>query len=124
MTVRRIHVKPCPPHITLQFLFSLSFSLAFRMKDHVLRLFADLHIFAVRPQYHHRGLNSLLIKTGLDVADEARSELYVCFSSMGLPVYLRHEWKKVDEIVMDMSKYGGSGVVVEEHLVRVPGAEP
>lgn len=43
---------------------------------------------------------------------------------MGLPLYLGHGWQKVDEVVVDMRKYGGSHVVVEELLLREPGAEP
>lgn len=81
----------------------------------------DLHLLAVRPQYHRRGIGSLLIKAGLDVADEAMSKVYVFSTPVGLPLYLRHGWKKVDELVVDMGKYGGSGVIVEEHLVREPG---
>ena len=79
---------------------------------------ADLHILAVRPQYHRLGLGSRLIRAGLEAADAARSKVYIIASPMGLPLYLRHGWKKLDSIVVDMSKYGGSSVVAEELLLR------
>ena len=78
----------------------------------------DLHILAVRPKYHRLGLGSLLIKAGLEAADAANSKVYIIASPMGLPLYVRHGWMKVDEITVDMGKYGGSSVIVEELLLR------
>lgn len=85
---------------------------------------ADLHLLAVRPKFHRLGLGSSLIKDGLDIADAAGSKVYIIASPMGLPLYLRHGWKKVDEVVVDMRTYGGNSVVVEEMLIREIGAAP
>lgn len=85
---------------------------------------ADLHLLAIRPKYHRLGLGSSLIKDGLDIADAAGSKVYIIASPMGLPLYLRHGWKRVDGVVVDMRKYGGSSVVVEEMLIREIGAVP
>ena len=85
-------------------------------------MLVDLHILAVRPRYHRRGLGSRLIRSGLEAADAARSKIYIIASPMGLPLYRRLGWEKLDEIVVDMRKYGGSGVVVEELLLRAVGS--
>lgn len=37
---------------------------------------------------------------------------------MGLPLYKRHGWEEVDEILVDMRKYGGEEVASEVLLVR------
>lgn len=37
---------------------------------------------------------------------------------MGLPLYKRHGWEEVDELAIDMRKYGGGEVAREMLLVR------
>ena len=83
-----------------------------------------MHILTIRPNFHRLGLGTLLIKEGLNAADAAGSKVYIIASPMGLPLYLRHGWKRVDEVAVDMRKYGGSSVVVEEMLLREIGAIP
>ena len=60
----------------------------------------------------------MLIKAGLETASRRKSKVYIVASPMGLPLYVRHGWKRVDTIIVDMKKYGGSNVVVEEFLLR------
>ena len=85
---------------------------------------ADLHILAIRPRVHRLGLGTSLIKDGLNIADAAGSKVYIIASPMGLPLYLRHGWNRVDKVAVDMTKYGGSSMVVEELLIREVGAIP
>lgn len=85
---------------------------------------ADLDILAIKPKFHRFGHGSSLIRDGLDIADAAGSKVYTIATSMGLPLYLRHGWKKIDEVAVDMRKYGGSNVVVEEMVLREIGAVP
>lgn len=39
---------------------------------------------------------------------------------MGLPLYMKHGWSKVGEVVIDLREHGGDGVVTEVCLVREP----
>ena len=41
---------------------------------------------------------------------------------MGLPLYLKHGWKKVDEIVINLTEYGGDEDLTEMCMIREPGA--
>ncbi|CAD6589779.1 MAG: hypothetical protein ASARMPREDX12_004027 [Alectoria sarmentosa] len=65
-----------------------------------------LHILAVDPFYQRLGLGSMLIRPGLADADRAGAQTYIEASPDGLPLYLKHGWAPVDEMVLDMGKHG------------------
>ena len=77
-------------------------------------------MIAVTPEYHGRGIGATLIEAGLKVVDDASAKAYIEASPMGLSLYLRHGWKKVDEIVIDLRDFGGNEVVSEVCLLREP----
>jgi len=79
-----------------------------------------LEILAVHPSHHRKGLGSLLIKAGLDLADRDHARTYIEASAKGLPLYLRHGWEPVGATVVDMRKYGKEAVVSETTLIRLP----
>ena len=63
----------------------------------------------------------MLINEGLANADRCKARTYIEASPSGYGLYLRHGWKQVDEIVIDIGKYGGRGVATEKLLLREPG---
>lgn len=83
---------------------------------------AVVHILAVHPTYHRRGLGTMLLRPGLEDADKAGAQTYIEASPSGLPLYLRHGWVQVDELVIDMKPHGGEGVERNPCLMREPGA--
>ncbi len=60
----------------------------------------------------------MLIQQGLRAADEAHANTFIEATPMGLPLYKRHGWEEVDELAIDMRKYGGGEVAKEMLLVR------
>jgi hypothetical protein len=65
-----------------------------------------------RPYYclERRGAGSLLVKWGCERADEAGVEAYLEASEVGAPMYARHGFVALSEMVLDLRKYGGEGV--------------
>lgn len=82
-----------------------------------------LLLLGVAPTHQRMGLGTLLINEGLAIADEKNAKTYIEASPKGLGLYLKHGWKLVDEIVLDMRQYGDSGVAKEQCLIRKPGGK-
>lgn len=64
----------------------------------------------------------MLIRPGLEAADKAGAQTYIEASPFGLPLYLRHGWEQVDEMVIDTRPYGGHEIEHQPFLMREPGA--
>lgn len=64
----------------------------------------------------------MLIAHGLAAADAAGAPTYLEASPASLPLYLRHGWKIVEEIRINLDAYGyeGEGWAVEKCLLREP----
>ena len=62
----------------------------------------------------------MLIQHGLDFADGQTARTYIEANSNGLELYKRFGWKEVDEIVINMEDFGGSGMASEKLMIREP----
>ncbi|KAF6241891.1 hypothetical protein HO173_000603 [Letharia columbiana] len=78
---------------------------------------------AVSPSHQRLGLGSLLIRGGLAMADEVGGRVYLESSAVGMPLYLKHGFKPVDDILIDMRPYGGTGIASEKCMMREPGGK-
>lgn len=81
-----------------------------------------LHILATHPSYRRRGVGSLLLTHGLEAVDDANSQSYLDTSPLGLNLYLKYGWRAVDEIRVDLGKYGidQGGEEVSLCMIREP----
>jgi GNAT superfamily N-acetyltransferase len=66
-----------------------------------------MNILAVRPSYQRQGLGTMLLAPGLELADNANAKTYIEASRKGKELYLKHGWVEVDEMMLDLSVYGG-----------------
>lgn len=100
-----------------------SYALDLSIKDHTPLTASALVLLglAVSPTHQRLGLGSLLIREGLAMADQAGAKTYLESSVVGVPLYLKHGFKQVDEILIDMRPYGGTGIESEKCMMREPG---
>jgi N-acetylglutamate synthase-like GNAT family acetyltransferase len=70
-----------------------------------------LEILVVHPDYQGVGIGKKLIQTGLDdAAALALDKAYLEASEAGYPLYKKFGWQDVDQVFVDLEKYGGKGV--------------
>ncbi|KAL9065393.1 MAG: hypothetical protein Q9161_008249 [Pseudevernia consocians] len=76
---------------------------------------------AVSPDHQRLGLGSLLVRDGLDKVDEAGARAFLEAAPVAVPLYLKHGFRTVDEISIDMGPHGGVGIVSYKCMMREPG---
>jgi Acetyltransferases len=68
-----------------------------------------LDLLATLPEYQGRGFGSAILKWGTDKADASQSRIFLEGTPEGVPIYLKHGWKIVEEVVMDYTPFGSVG---------------
>ena len=57
------------------------------------------------------------------MADEAGAKTYLESSAKGASLYLRHGFRQVDDILIDMRPHGGNGVACAKCMIRQAGGK-
>lgn len=65
-----------------------------------------LHILAVRPTHHRRGIGSMHLSWGSQEADKLGLPMFLEASPMGRPLYARHGYEPVADVPCDVREYG------------------
>ncbi len=65
-----------------------------------------LNVLAVLPEYHRKGVGGMLIKEGLQQADQLGLQSYLEASPMGRALYQRMGYEQVREFEFDARKWG------------------
>lgn len=82
-----------------------------------------LNLLSTRPTHHRRGAGSMLIKWGLDRADELGVEAYHESSIEGRPLYERFGYKVIKEVKFDMAQYGRPDLGVDVNCIMYREAQ-
>ncbi|KAK9234743.1 hypothetical protein V1525DRAFT_412079 [Lipomyces kononenkoae] len=82
--------------------------------------FLTLDYLTTAPAFWHRGIASMLVQSGLKIADQYGIKTYVMSEPAGLKVYLNHGFKLVETVSTDYSQYGGTEPLVHHFLMREP----
>ncbi|KAI1494064.1 acyl-CoA N-acyltransferase [Biscogniauxia mediterranea] len=75
-----------------------------------------LELLGVRTEYQKRGAGGILLRWGLQRADEAQVEAFLDSSPAGAALYAKHGFKTVDAVPFD----DPGGEYVEKFMVRQP----
>lgn len=60
------------------------------------------------------------MRWGIDQADAAGRKCYLESTPVALPIYCKYGWRKVDEVLIDLEKFGGP----KENVIAVMMREP
>ncbi|KAJ5923286.1 hypothetical protein N7454_008531 [Penicillium verhagenii] len=69
--------------------------------------FMHLKELYVLPSHQRQGLGGLMVAFGVDEADERGLPAYTEASPEGLGLYLKHGFKEVDRVTVDLEQWGG-----------------
>jgi len=74
----------------------------------------------IDPGFWRRGIGKMLVRSGLEIADQHQIKTYLMSSPAALKLYLSVGVELVDTVSTDYSQYGGTEPVVDYFLVRRP----
>ncbi|KAJ6118422.1 GNAT family acetyltransferase [Penicillium samsonianum] len=79
-----------------------------------------LELLCVLPEYQRIGIGSAFLKWGIQKADASNARIYLEATMEGVPAYLKHGWKIVEEIQLDYTERGGEGSQKFALMIREP----
>jgi GNAT superfamily N-acetyltransferase len=81
-----------------------------------------LELLCVLPEHQRFGIGSAFLRWGIEKADARNARIYLEATMEGVPAYLKHGWKIVEEIQLDYTKRGGEGSQMFALMIREPRA--
>jgi N-acetylglutamate synthase-like GNAT family acetyltransferase len=69
----------------------------------------ELDYLAVHPENKGQGIGSVLVTSGIRLAEEIGVPIYIMAYKAGRGLYARLGFEEVDRVVQDDSKWGGAG---------------
>jgi GNAT superfamily N-acetyltransferase len=79
-----------------------------------------LDLIATLPEFQGRGFGSAVLKWGTEKADAAQSRIFLEATPEGVPVYLKHGWKILEEVTMDYTPFESEGSETFYLMMRDP----
>ncbi|KAL1625514.1 hypothetical protein SLS56_007336 [Neofusicoccum ribis] len=79
-----------------------------------------LGLLVTHPKHHRRGAGAMLIRWGTEQADRAGLISFLEATETGRPLYKRHGFEEQETFVIELSKYGGTGVEKNTTMIRQP----
>ncbi|KAI9035878.1 GNAT family N-acetyltransferase [Aspergillus affinis] len=77
-----------------------------------------LDFLATHPSSQGKGIGTKLLKWGMEYADERDARIYLEATMDGYPLYVKHGWRQVEELVLDFVPYGGHGTATYSLMIR------
>jgi ribosomal protein S18 acetylase RimI-like enzyme len=77
-----------------------------------------LDFLAVLPKFQRRGIATMLVKNGLEIADSNGIKSHVMSSVEGVHVYTRLGFDIVETSSVDYSQFGGTELHIHHFMVR------
>ncbi|PLB54768.1 acyl-CoA N-acyltransferase [Aspergillus steynii IBT 23096] len=68
-----------------------------------------LDFLATLPESQGRGVGTKLLQWGMEIADAQDARIYLEATLDGYPLYLKHGWRPLQDLVLDFAPFGGKG---------------
>jgi GNAT superfamily N-acetyltransferase len=68
-----------------------------------------LSYLAVHPDYQRKGIATLLVSSGVKVAQNMKFDIFVRASDAGLKIYQKVGFQLLGQVIQDDSRFGGNG---------------
>ncbi|TVY75976.1 hypothetical protein LSUE1_G007873 [Lachnellula suecica] len=78
----------------------------------------------VDPEYHRRGIGSLLLQWGTKKADELNAKIWLSSTPQAVSAYEKNGWKVIETHDVMLENYGGEGVYRRAWMLREPATGP
>ncbi|KAF7139681.1 hypothetical protein CNMCM5793_007332 [Aspergillus hiratsukae] len=79
-----------------------------------------LEFLVTHPEHQGKGVGKALLDWGVRIADEKKARMYLEATPEGYPLYRKYGWRDVEDLVMDLSLYGGEGEARYAVMTREP----
>ncbi|RDW94577.1 hypothetical protein BP5796_00340 [Coleophoma crateriformis] len=79
-----------------------------------------VHFLGVHQKYQGKGVGTLLLKNGLNLADVQGRRTYIEATDAGRRLYLKLGWEEIDVLRIDIQKWGGSKPGTNYVMMRDP----
>jgi len=74
----------------------------------------------VHPDYQRRGIASLLLAPGLEIADRTHSKVWLTSTPKAVEFYEKNGCEIKENYDTDLSKFGGAGLYTRAWMLRLP----
>jgi GNAT superfamily N-acetyltransferase len=78
------------------------------------------YMLATDPEFGRRGLGSMLLKHVTALADADGKRVYLEATDAGRPLYCKLGCEDIDQITLDLTKWGGEGLAYNWVMMRQP----
>lgn len=78
-----------------------------------------VYLLCTDPAFQRKGLATMLLRHGTDMADAEGRKTYIEATAKGHPVYLKLGFKDIDVVTVDLSKWGGE-LGINRTMIREP----
>lgn len=81
----------------------------------------ELDYLGVHPEHQHKGIGSILLKSGVEQGSILRLDIYlVAMGSKALAMYLKQRFELLDSLRQDLGPYGRDDVYDTHILIKHP----
>lgn len=82
-------------------------------------MFTELDYLCTGPKYQRRGIGSMLLQSGIEVADKLGVDIFLVAMGKGaVAMYEKNGFETLDESIQNLDQWGGVGLYDTYSVIR------